>query len=138
MELISFLLLVIGFCFRGLNDEISHHFSKIKIGFIKNNPQFWDKNRSWLNKYKRNYTKDGEFTVDLKKERFPFSTTQLVCFTDGFHLLRLFENICISSAVSCLLAAGSLWISSFLSILITTVLIHILLVSAQAFIMYLI
>lgn len=80
-----------------------------KLRWITNGDGFWGKD-SWVRKYKCKYTllKTGSFIREFDKapntwyyrffkikykERFPFSATFLVMFTDGMHLTQHFYFI---------------------------------------------
>lgn len=61
--------------------------------FYKCNPQFWDINKSWKNKYKlplqvgkKHWYNFGY--VPSFEERFPYSTTIFVGLTDAWHMLK--------------------------------------------------
>jgi hypothetical protein len=57
----------------------------LQFHYYKNN-KFWNPKLSWKNKYKNNDKRQGE--------KFPFSTTILVSFTDGWHLM---QNVFLST-----------------------------------------
>lgn len=56
--------------------ESGFNSSKLK----KLNPLFWDKHKSWVNKWKNEAPEQGE--------KFPGSSTFLVCITDAWHLFN--------------------------------------------------
>jgi hypothetical protein len=59
--------------------------------FPNANPQFWDANKSWTNKWKNGDPKQGE--------AFPLSSTALVWTTDGYHLMRTMRNVTMITAL---------------------------------------
>ena len=71
------LLLIAGIA-NAIMDYLQFHYYSLN--------QFWNPRLSWRNKYKHGEKKYGE--------KFPFSTTILVSFTDGWHLLQM---VCFSA-----------------------------------------
>jgi len=83
------LTLCSGFC-EGVMDKLQFHYHKsIFVNFA--NARFWDPAYSWTNKYKNGNPMEGE--------RFPFSTTFLVSFTDGWHLFKLLRNVLLFASL---------------------------------------
>lgn len=81
----SYLIIVAGILYfiggvaNGLMDSIVHHW-KSSIPCKKEwGNQFWNPDRSWINKYKKNA---------FNKERFFLSKSLLVFLTDGWHLCK--------------------------------------------------
>ena len=52
---------------------------------MKGNPNYWIKNKSWVNKWKNGDPKQGE--------KFIGSSTVFVIFTDAWHLFGLIERL---------------------------------------------
>lgn len=67
----------------GLNDAISFHYNSFQSVHPKANPQFWNPQISWTNKYDN---------VEKKTENYPLSTTALVFLTDGYHLTNMINR----------------------------------------------
>lgn len=72
------ILLVISAIANALMDYLQFHYYSLN--------QFWNPRLSWQNKYKLGDKRKGE--------KFPFSTTILVSFTDGWHLM---QNVFLST-----------------------------------------
>ncbi len=70
-------------------DKLQFHF--YESIFSNKRHKYWNPSISWSNKYK-----DGD---PEKGEAFPFSTTLLVCLTDGWHCLKLIKNTTIFAAI---------------------------------------
>lgn len=88
--MVVFFFIIAGFA-KGLADRITFHWSTL-FPLIKNNPEFWNHQISWRNKWKYGDKANGE--------RFLFSSTLLVAFTDGWHLLQfILINSLICGAV---------------------------------------
>jgi hypothetical protein len=73
----TFGLIVIAGAANGLMDRISFHYNTIPDSW---NQDFWNPQKSWRNKWK-----NGDHT---QGEKFTFSSTFLVGFTDAWHLLK--------------------------------------------------
>lgn len=71
---------VAGMC-EGLMDTLQFHYERTSF----KNDSFWNPLISWKNKYKDN--------DPVKGEKFLFSTTALVAFTDGWHFMKLLRNL---------------------------------------------
>lgn len=65
--------------FEAIMDKLQFHYHTTKL-FRKLNPKFWNPEISWKNKWKNGNKEEGE--------KFPFSSTLLVSFTDGWHLMK--------------------------------------------------
>ena len=88
---LSFLAILCGGMCEGVMDALQFHYPTSKFSKFPN-VMFWDAEQSWRNKYKNGEPKDGE--------RFLFSTTLLVGFTDAWHLFKLIRNVlCFTSLV---------------------------------------
>ena len=87
--MISLILIIITGLSNGIMDMISFHFDE---SIFKKYPEFCNPAISWRNKYKS----------DLQTERFPFSTSFLVCFTDLWHLCKeiMISSLCLAAAVN--------------------------------------
>ena len=75
-------LFISGFA-DGVNDAISFHYNSFQRVHPNANPQYWNPQFSWTNKYDN---------VEAKTEDFPLSTTALVFVTDGFHLTNMINR----------------------------------------------
>lgn len=80
--MITLLMIFLAGIFDALIDKINFNFSTSIFSNIKNqNIQNWfNPAISWTFKYKNNDPSQGE--------KFLFSTTLLVCLTDGYHLFK--------------------------------------------------
>ena len=68
---------------KSIADISESSFANSKLG--KLNPLFWDKHKSWKNKWKNGNPKDGE--------RFLGSSTFLVWITDAWHLFNMLSYL---------------------------------------------
>jgi hypothetical protein len=64
------------------------YFEKVHPGA---NPEFWNPNESWVNKWKNGDPAQGE--------KFPLSSTALVFTTDAYHLFRMGRNVTMITAI---------------------------------------
>ena len=94
MILLSILFFILAGVAEGVMDTLQFHYHNSKFQNFKNH-LFWDPYHSWRNKYQNGDPNKGE--------RFPFSTTLLVGFTDAWHLFKLFRNLFIFMAVFALM-----------------------------------
>lgn len=87
----TFGLIVIAGAANGLMDRISFHYNTIPESW---NDQFWNPKESWRNKWK-----NGDHT---QGERFPFSSTLLVGFTDAWHILKeiMITALCLALTIN--------------------------------------
>ena len=104
------LLVMMGF---GIMDELAHHYNSIKIPFIKNNPQFWDKSISWKNKWIIEYNKS--LLIVTSKEKFWGSSRWFVFLTDGWHLVQFISYQLLALAIAFALA-DQIWVALLLSL----------------------
>lgn len=74
------MMFVSGGC-KATTDVLRSDYTAFQKAFPKANPQFWNYNLSWVNKYKNGNPADGE--------RFWQSTGVFVPLTDGFHLVEV-------------------------------------------------
>lgn len=65
-------------CANGTHEAILHHYPQFQQRFPGANPQWWNPDQSWTNKYKNNDPEQGA--------RFPGSMGPLVWTTDAYHL----------------------------------------------------
>lgn len=93
---VAILLLLAGVC-KGLMDLISFHWSKAPE-WMKSREGFWNPKLSWRNKWK-----DGQ---PEKGEAYLFSSSLLVAFTDGWHLLQMVFLTSIATALALLIKFG--------------------------------
>lgn len=89
--LIAILISIAAAC-NAVMDKVSFHYSHSI--FANLNELFWNPNLSWKNKYKNGDQEQGE--------RFPFSATALVMFTDAWHL---FKSIMITALVTAIIVS---------------------------------
>ena len=90
---ITLLLLLAAAC-KGASDRLQFKFGEGWTAGL--NPQFWDPQISWRNKWRKDA--GGELVRPLT-ERFPLSSTALVAWTDGWHLLQAVQYNAIRGAV---------------------------------------
>ena len=76
---------------KGFNETLEFHWKGFKHMFQDANPQWFDPEISWRNKYK-----DGNPFAGAK---FPLSTTVLVMFTDQYHLNNFINKLAWTSAI---------------------------------------
>jgi hypothetical protein len=76
---------------KGFNETLMFHWKGFYHTFDKVNPQWFNPNDSWRNKYK-----NGDPDAGAK---FPLSTTFLVMFTDQYHLNSFINKAAWSSAL---------------------------------------
>ena len=112
--LLTILFFILAGVAEGVMDTLQFHFQSSKFKDFKNH-LFWDPYHSWRNKYKNGNPEEGE--------RFPFSTTLLVGFTDAWHFFKLLRNLFIFIAVFTLLIFGG---KSIATSLLVTALLRIL------------
>lgn len=79
MITLQIILIVIAGVANGMMDMLQFKYHRLP-DFIKKNHDFWNPEYSWMNKYK-SWPSD-------KRSKFPLSKTTLVCFTDGWHLMK--------------------------------------------------
>ena len=75
--------------FEGTAETLNHHYNEFSNVFPRSNPNFWDPEISWRNKYK-----NGDY---LQGPKFFGSTTIFVWTTDGYHLMRTGRNVMITT-----------------------------------------
>ena len=75
---------------KGYADVLSTHYSSFQSAHPNANPQFWNPDKSWRNKWK-----DGSTT----KERFLGSSTVFVATTDGWHLANAVNKTALIGAI---------------------------------------
>lgn len=78
--------------FNGVSQDLLFHYNEFENTFPNTNPQFWDPEISWVNKYK-----NGD---PLQGARFPGSTTILVGTTDGYHAMLSSRDIMIVTSIA--------------------------------------
>lgn len=78
--------------FNGVSQDLLFHYNEFENTFPDVNPQFWNPEISWTNKYK-----NGD---PLQGARFPGSTTILVGTTDGYHAMLSSRDIMIVTSIS--------------------------------------
>ena len=75
----------------GLNQDLVFHYHEFQSTFPNANPQFWDPDLSWRNKYLNGDPAQGE--------RFPGSSTVFSGITDGYHATVLTRNLFITTSI---------------------------------------
>ena len=75
----------------GLNQDLLFHYHEFESTFPNANPQFWDPDLSWRNKYLNGDPAQGE--------KFPGSSTIFAGFTDGYHSTILTRNLFITTSI---------------------------------------
>jgi len=75
----------------GINQDLLFHYHEFESTFPNANPQFWNPDLSWRNKYL-----NGD---PLQGERFPGSSTIFAGFTDGYHSTILARNLFITTSI---------------------------------------
>lgn len=83
-SLIGLFLITIASIAEAIMDKIQFHYHR-SIFQHYNNQQFWNPSISWKNKWKNQNPREGE--------RFKFSSTLLVAFTDAWHLFKMIRNV---------------------------------------------
>lgn len=78
--------------FNGVSQDLLFHYNEFENTFPNANPQFWDPEISWVNKYKNKNPLQGA--------KFPGSTTILVGTTDGYHAMLSSRDIMIVTSIS--------------------------------------
>ena len=73
-----------GGVFDGTAESLKWHYSSFQTRFPKANPNYWNPEISWTNKYKNGNPADGV--------KYFGSTTFLTFTTDGYHLMRTGRN----------------------------------------------
>ena len=76
---------------KGFNETLEFHWKGFEHAFPGANPQWFDPEISWRNKYKNGDPFAGP--------RFPLSTTVLVMFTDQYHLNNFINKLAWTSAI---------------------------------------
>jgi hypothetical protein len=76
--------------FKGFNETLLFHWKAFRHSFPKANPQWFNPDKSWRNKYKNSDPDAGA--------KFPLSTSLLVGLTDQYHLNSFFNRMAWTSA----------------------------------------
>jgi hypothetical protein len=99
MVVLAFVLIVLSGASEGIMDVLDHAFHRSI--FKKLNPQWWNPEVSWENKWK------GK---NLTKERFLGSATIFVFVTDAWHLFKALRSTLLWATVGCMMYGNmSLW-----------------------------
>lgn len=104
----TFVFLFISGIFNGSMDALSYKFGA--SFFSKLNPQFWNPNLSWKNKWKNGDPKQGP--------NFLFSNNALVSLTDGWHLTKALHLFFIFLAIVFYNPVDNLWYDYILDFII--------------------
>ncbi len=83
----------------GVHETLNYHYSDFNKTFPNNNPQFWNPEISWKNKWKNGNKKEGE--------QFLGSSTIFVFTTDGKHLFSALHKNLLTSGTT--VAASSMF-----------------------------
>lgn len=81
----------------GLNQTLQHHYNRFERAFPNADPNFWNPDVSWRNKYAGGLPENGE--------RFPGSKTVFVWTTDAFHLTNTIHRTTLFTA-GCMVTIG--------------------------------
>lgn len=84
------LMYVAGFA-DGHAELLSHHYYKFERTFPNANPQFWNPELSWVNKYKNGDPNQGP--------KYFGSTNAFVLATDGYHACKFVQKSAIVAAL---------------------------------------
>ena len=76
---------------KGFNETLMFHWKAFRHSFPKANPEWFNPNISWRNKYKNGDSEAGA--------KFPLSTSVLVAFTDQYHLNNFINKAAWTSAL---------------------------------------
>jgi len=90
-EIVPITTMFLAGAMNGINQDLLFHYHEFESTFPNANPQFWDPNISWRNKYL-----NGD---PLQGEKFPGSSTIFAGFTDGYHSTILARNLFITTSV---------------------------------------
>jgi len=77
--------------FNGVNQDLLFHYHEFQNTFPNADPQFWDPEVSWRNKYENGDPAQGE--------AFLGSNTVFAAFTDGYHATVAARNIMITTSI---------------------------------------
>ena len=75
----------------GVNQDLLFHYNEFESTFPNANPQFWNPDISWRNKYLNGDPAQGE--------KYPGSSTIFAGFTDGYHSTILTRNLFITTSI---------------------------------------
>jgi hypothetical protein len=84
-------LIFIAGASKGFNETLDFHWKGFEHTFPGANPQWFDPEISWTNKYKN--------ADPFAGPRFPLSTTVFVMFTDQYHLNNFINKLAWTSAI---------------------------------------
>lgn len=91
-EIPSMSTMFLAGAFNGVSQDLLFHYNEFETTFPNTNPQFWNPEISWVNKYK-----NGD---PLQGARFPGSTTILVGTTDGYHAMLSSRDIMVVTSIA--------------------------------------
>lgn len=91
-ELVPATTMFIAGAFNGVSQDLLFHYNEFESTFPNTNPQFWNPEISWTNKYKNGNPLDGA--------KFPGSTTIFVGTTDGYHAMLSSRDIMIVTTIA--------------------------------------
>jgi disulfide bond formation protein DsbB len=94
-DIVLFILFLISGISNAIMDKLQFHFHKSIFSKPPFTPEFWDPNKSWVNKWAKGFVKNEKrlwyylwLYKPKYKERFPYSSTILVFTTDAWHLAQ--------------------------------------------------
>ncbi len=85
-------LLLFSGCMDATAEVLRINYNQFNNVFTNANPNFWNPEISYVNKWENGDSKQGE--------KFTFSSTALVWTTDGYHLTRMLRNCTMIAAVT--------------------------------------
>ena len=91
---------------KGFNETLMFHWKAFRHSFPKANPDWFNPNESWRNKYK-----NGDPDAGAK---FPLSTSVLIMFTDQYHLNNFINRMAWTSALVIKIGEGKKPLKNYL------------------------
>jgi ABC-type sugar transport system permease subunit len=100
LQVLTLLLVIVSFSCYACMWKMQFHYDRSIFADLEDQ-LFWNPKVSWKNKWKRDpaYPK-GANIVLVGEERFPFSSTFLVFWTDGFHRLQFLAHTALILAIA--------------------------------------
>ena len=90
-EIIPITTMFLAGAVNGVNQDLLFHYHEFESTFPNANPQFWNPDLSWRNKYLNGDPTQGE--------KFLGSSTIFAGFTDGYHSTILARNLFITTSI---------------------------------------
>ena len=91
---------------KGFNETLMFHWKAFRHSFPQANPDWFNPNESWKNKYK-----NGDPDAGAK---FPLSTSVLIMFTDQYHLNNFINRMAWTSALVIKIGEGKKPLKNYL------------------------